>query len=156
MGRKALIAGVCASSCCVFHLKKKKKSPFAEFTKSISDRREARGKMCLLRLPEPMSFLCNGLIRFVLSKRIAFMRCRNSFSAAIRQGSGAWPPFLDNNSWICLFFTLVALSRHRLVFPFHPLLFLSFLSLSMSAVSHRDLCSRLWWPWRLCVGHLPL
>lgn len=48
------------------------------------------------------------------------MRCRNFFSAAIRQGSEAWPPFLDNNSWICLFFTLVALSRHRLVFPFHP------------------------------------
>lgn len=47
------------------------------------------------------------------------MRCRNFFSAAIRQGSGAWPPFLDNNSWICLFFTL-ALSLHRLVFPFHP------------------------------------
>lgn len=47
------------------------------------------------------------------------MRCRNFFSAAIRQGSGAWPPFLDNNSWICLFFTLVSLSNHRLVFPFH-------------------------------------
>lgn len=47
------------------------------------------------------------------------MRCRNFFSAAIRQGSGAWPSFLDNNSWICLFFTL-ALSRHCLVFPFHP------------------------------------
>lgn len=47
------------------------------------------------------------------------MRCRNFFSAAIRQGSGAWLPFLDNNSWICLFFTL-ALSRHRLVFPFQP------------------------------------
>lgn len=31
------------------------------------------------------------------------MRCRNFFSAAVRQGSGAWPPFLDNNSWICLF-----------------------------------------------------
>lgn len=48
------------------------------------------------------------------------MRCRNFFSAAIRQGSGAWRPCLDNNSWICLFFTLVALSHHGLVFPFHP------------------------------------
>lgn len=48
------------------------------------------------------------------------MRCRNFFSVAIRQGSGAWPPFFDNNSWICLFFTLVAWSRHRLVFPSHP------------------------------------
>lgn len=47
------------------------------------------------------------------------MRCKNFFSATTRQGSGAWPPFLDNNSWICLFFTLVALSRHCLVFPFH-------------------------------------
>lgn len=47
------------------------------------------------------------------------MRRRNFFSAAIRQGSGAWPPFPDNNSWICLFFTLVALSCHRLVSPFH-------------------------------------
>lgn len=46
------------------------------------------------------------------------MRCRNFFSAAIRQGSGAWLPFLDNKFWICLFFTLVALSHHRLVFPF--------------------------------------
>lgn len=65
------------------------------------------------------------------------MRCRNFFSAAIRQGSGAWPPFLDNNSWICLFFTLVALFRHRLVSPFHPtstpLPFLSaFFSMSLS------------------------
>lgn len=48
------------------------------------------------------------------------MRCRNFFSAAIRQGIGAWPPFLDNNSWISLFFTLVALSDRHLVFPFHP------------------------------------
>lgn len=48
------------------------------------------------------------------------MRCRNFFSAAIRQGSGAWRPCLDNNSWICLFFTLVALSHHGLVFPYHP------------------------------------
>lgn len=94
------------------------------------------------------------------------MRCRNFFSAAIRQGSGAWPPFLDNNSWICLFFTLVALSRHRLVFPFHPTstpphpVCLSsptfFFVCFYVPVSHRDLCSGLWWPWHLCVGHLPL
>lgn len=72
------------------------------------------------------------------------MRCRNFFSAAIRQGSGAWPPFLDNNSWICLFFPLVTLSHHDLsslsiphptpVLPFclsSPTLFLS-VSVSLS------------------------
>lgn len=46
------------------------------------------------------------------------MRCRNFFSAAIRQGSGAWPPFFDNNFWICLFLSTSALSHHHPVFPF--------------------------------------
>lgn len=75
-----------------------------------------------LKPPQNLSSLGNGLIRFVLSKRIAPMRCRNFFSAAIRQGSEAWPSFSDNNLWICLFSTPVALSHHRLVFPFHPIL----------------------------------
>lgn len=80
------------------------------------------------------------------------MRCRNFFSAAIRQGSGAWRSCLDNNSWICLFFTLVALSHHGLVFPFHPTSIplpsflsaapppLSFLSVSMS-LSPTEICA---------------
>lgn len=130
---------------------------------------EARRRISLLGLPQSMSFLCNGLIRFcIVKKELPLMRCRNFFSAAIRQGSGAWPPFPDNNSWICLFFTLVSLSRHCLVFPFHPnhhppssflsvcipptLFFVSF----YVPVSHRDLCSGLWWPWHLCVRQLPL
>lgn len=62
------------------------------------------------------------------------MRCRNFFSAAIRQGSGAWPPFPDNNSWICLFFT-PALSHHCLVSPFHPLSTPSFLSVCLPPLS---------------------
>lgn len=48
------------------------------------------------------------------------MRCWNFFSAAIRQVSGAWPSFLDNKSWIPLFFTPVALLYYHLLFPCHP------------------------------------
>lgn len=62
------------------------------------------------------------------------MRCRTFFSAAIRQVSGAWPSFLDNKSWIPLFFTPVALSYYHLLFPCHsksnPLL--SFLPVSLT------------------------
>lgn len=47
------------------------------------------------------------------------MRCRNFFSAAIRQVSGAWPSFLDNKSQVPLFFTPVALSYYHLLFPCH-------------------------------------
>lgn len=49
--------------------------PFAPFVvkKEVISQRgeEARRRISLLRLPQSMSFLCNGLIRFVLSKRIA-------------------------------------------------------------------------------------
>lgn len=50
------------------------------------------------------------------------MRCRNFFSAAIRQGSGAWPTFRDNNSWICLFLhpCCLVLSPPCLLFPPTP------------------------------------
>lgn len=77
------------------------------------------------------------------------MRCRNFFSAAIRQGSGAWPPFLDNNSWICLFPCCLVPSPPCLPFPshFHPPSFLSvclpplsFLSFSMS-LSPTEICA---------------
>jgi len=70
-----------------------------EFTK----RRTGKEKNKSAKAATTHVFLYNGLITFVLSKRIVPMRCRNFFSAAVRQGSGAWPPFLDNNSWICLF-----------------------------------------------------
>lgn len=53
-------------------------------------------------------------------KGLPLMRCKNFFSAAIRQGSGAWLLLPDNNSWICLFFTPVALSCQHLFFPVHP------------------------------------
>lgn len=80
------------------------------------------------------------------------MRCWNFFSAAIRQVSGAWPSFLDNKSWIPLFFTPVALLYYHLLFPCHPnsnpLLFLCrfhslsffFLSSSMS-LSPTEICA---------------
>lgn len=134
-----------------------------------------KGRISPLRPRQAMSLLCNGLIRFVLSKRIGLMRCRNFFSAAIRQGSGAWPTFRDNNSWICLFLhpCCLVLSPPCLLFPPTPdpppsslniLLFpsvfphsLLFVFFSFCVpVSHRDLCSGLWWPWRLCVGHLSM
>lgn len=101
---------------------------FVGLKRCINKERKGRRKEAvLLRPPQTLSWLGNGLIRFVLSKRIAPMRCRNFFSAAIRQGSEAWPSFSDNNFWICLLFffffsTPVALSHHRLVFPFHPIL----------------------------------
>lgn len=59
------------------------------------------------------------------------MRCRNFFSAAIRQGSEACLPFSDNNFWICLLLSPSALSHLRPVFPFPSSLPPSFLSVGL-------------------------